>query len=88
MCIRLNNINQLKEILKHFYQRSNTIIHKQYNQIIKANKFKQTTSAASHVKFEAYKSRVTFKATEQKIETIQNGLLRLLVFRVSDERII
>jgi hypothetical protein len=81
MCIRLNNLVQLKEIRSYFYQKYNTIIQKQYNQLVKI-KSKQTTSLFQQFKMELYKVKVLNKTIEMKLDNICNGLMSLLVYRV------
>ncbi len=81
MCIRINNLNQLKLILKHFYQSFNRVIQKQFNQLVKIQN-RKTLATYQQFKLELHKFKVLFKTKENKIETISNGLLKLLIFRV------
>jgi hypothetical protein len=81
MCIRLNNLVQLKEIRSYFYQKYNSIIQKQYNQLLKI-KSKQTAPLFQQFKIELYKVKVLNKTIEIKLDHISNGLMSLLVYRV------
>jgi hypothetical protein len=82
MCIRLNNLLQLKEIRKHFYQKYNNVIQKQYN-FLQRNRFKYYTLAlVQQFKIELYKIKSASKNVEFKLSKIINGLLSLMVYRV------
>lgn len=81
MCVRINNINQVKELLKHFYQKYNNFMQKQYNHLLKA-KNKKSNSLMQNFKFESYKTKVLFKSSELKLDKMQTGLIKLLAFRV------
>ena len=81
MCVRINNIAQLAEIRKFFYEKYNTVIQKQYAYLLKL-KNKQTTSLFQQFKLELYKLKVLNKTVEFKLEKMFSGLTSLLVFRV------
>ncbi len=81
MCIRLNNLIQLKYIRSYFYQKYNSIIQKQYNQLLKI-KSKSTTSLFQQFKIELYKVKVQNRTIEIKLDHTCKGLLSLLVYRV------
>lgn len=84
MCVRINNVCQSKDMLKYFYQKYNNFMHKQYNYVIKIKTNKKAASLNQNLKFEMYKTQILYKSLASKLEKIQNGLLKLLVFRVSN----
>ena len=81
MFTRLNNIVQLIEIRKFFYEKYNTVIQKQYGHLIKL-KNKQSAALFQQFKLELYKIKVLNKTVEFKLDKLQSGLTNLLVFRV------
>lgn len=81
MCVRLNNIVQLIEIRKFFYEKYNSVIQKQYAYLFKL-KNKQSAPIFQQFKLELYKIKVLNKTIEFKLEKLQSGLTNLLVFRV------
>ena len=83
MCVRLNNIVQLIEIRKFFYEKYNSVIQKQYAYLLKL-KNKQSTPLFQQFKLELYKIKILNKTIEFKLEKLQSGLTSLLVFRVNN----
>lgn len=81
MCVRLNNIKQLKQLRKYLYQSYNEQMQMYYNHLLKI-KNRQTLSLFQQFKLELYKLKVLNKTVEFKLEKMSNGLLNLLVFRV------
>ena len=81
MCIRLNNLSQIKKILKHYYQQYNNVMHRNYNCLLKL-KSRQTIPIIQSFKMESFKLRAFFKNIEAKLDTCYNGVLGLLVHRV------
>ena len=79
MCIRINNLSQAKNLLKYFNQECHKMMNAMSNMAMKYDS--STNMPALHVKMEAYKSRTSSRAIETKIENIQNGMIKLLVFR-------
>ena len=81
MCVRLNNIMQLKELRRYFFEKYNLTIQKQYNHLVKM-KNRHTVSLFQHFKLELYKIKVLNKTIEFKLDKISTGLTSLLVYRV------
>ena len=81
MCVRINNISQLAELRKYFYEKYNSVIQKQYAYLLKI-KSKQTSSLFQQFKIELYKIKVLNKTVEFKLDKLASGLTNLLVFRV------
>ena len=82
MCVRLNNLFQLKEIRNYFFQKYNSSIQKQYNHLLKI-KSKQTIALFQQFKIEMYKVKVINKTLEFKLDNLSNSLLSLIVYRVN-----
>lgn len=79
MCVRLNDLSQVKELLKYFSQQCSKTMHLLYNEALRNSS--KTNIPAMHVKMEAYKSNVAYKILESKIDRILTGLLKLVCFR-------
>ena len=79
MCVRLNNLSQVKELLKYFNQECSKIMNSLYNLAVRNNS--KTNIPALHVKLEAYKSNVAYKVLETKMDCIYTGLVKLVCFR-------
>ncbi len=58
-------------------------MHKQYNQILKVNKSFKKMTPFSQIKIELYKAKIVYEKLDIKLNKIQLGLLKLIVFRVS-----
>ncbi len=81
MCIRLNNVNQSKDLLKYFSDECNTMLQKHYNQALNSKTTPLSNFHAVHIKNEAYSAQTLSNKVAAKIDKIQNGLLMLLAFR-------
>jgi hypothetical protein len=81
MCVRLNNLLQLKEIRNYFYQKYNNVIQKQYN-FLQRNRLKNSLTLVQQFKIELFKIKTANKNVEFKLSKIINGLLGLMVYRV------
>ncbi|CAF1020320.1 unnamed protein product [Brachionus calyciflorus] len=80
MCIRVNNVLQLKEIRNTIYLSYNQNIQKYYNYLLKMND-RQSFNLFQQFKLEVYKIKLFNRNIELKIESITNGLICLLVHR-------
>ena len=81
MCIRLNNLIQLKELRKYVYEKYSNHVQKKYANLLRL-KQKSAGNLMQQFKIELCKLKLLNKNVESRIEKALNGLLNLLVFRV------
>lgn len=81
MCIRINNMLQLKEIHGFIYSNFNKKTSKYYNQLIKMSD-RNTLQVFQQFKVEIYSLKLTSNNLQKKIDRIYRGLILLLVYRV------
>ncbi len=81
MCIRLNNLIQLKELRKYVYDKYSNHVQTKYANLLRL-KQKNAGNLMQQFKMELCKLKLLNKNVESRIEKALNGLLNLLVFRV------
>ena len=81
MCIRLNNMIQLKQIRKYLFENYHNIMQKLNNHLIKI-KTRPKQTLFQQFKIELYKIKLYNRTIEVKLEKLTNGLVDLLVYRV------
>lgn len=82
MCIRLNNLVQLKQLRKHLFENYNNVMQKLNNHLIKI-KSRPKQTLFQQFKIELYKIKLYNRTIEIKLDKLTNGLIDLLVYRVT-----
>ncbi len=82
MCVRLNNLSQIKDLLRYFFDESKSMLRKHYSKAMDS----KLNSASNllytvHIRNEAYITETLSNKVSSKIEGIKLGLLKLLAFR-------
>ncbi|RNA00573.1 hypothetical protein BpHYR1_053079 [Brachionus plicatilis] len=80
MCVRLNNLLQLRELHSNIYAGFNKQASRYYNHLIKMSD-RNTLPVFQQFKLEIYSLKVTSKNLQNKLDKIYRGLILLLVYR-------